>query len=121
MLKVFLASLAALVLLAIVAFGIMQGAKGISVPINKERYESCLASAAAQHNEHPNCPLTETLWDRGFEDPVAYYTLWLALFTVALAVGALVQSILEGRQIALSREEFIAANPPHLVMRNVTS
>ena len=47
--------------------------------------------------------------------------LLTALGTIAIAVFTLTLWLVTGHSVRLAREEFIAANPPHLVMRNVTS
>jgi hypothetical protein len=117
MLKTFLTSLAAFLVLAALAGGIVLRAKSTVVPVTQKHYQTCLDSAEKQHTPLIDCPKVETLWDRGFDDPVAYYTLWLALFTVALAIVAVVQSFLIGRQIALARDEFVSSHRPKLRMR----
>lgn len=119
MLKTILASLAAIILLALLAGGLVVGAKSVTVRVNQQDYQNCLASYQTEHNNKPDCPKKETLWDRGLEDPVAYYTLWLAFFTIALAVGGLVQSVLIGRQIRLARDEFNATHLPNIEIQRI--
>ena len=119
MLRTILLSLAALVMVAAIVGGIVLGAKSVTVGVTQEHYQACLDSAEANHEPPINCPKTESLWDRGFDDPVAYYTFWLALFTIALALGALVQSVLIGRQITLAREEFLSTHRPKIRLRHL--
>jgi hypothetical protein len=63
----------------------------LAFPSEPQRHEN---SNASQHQaefktEHLDAP--ETLWQRTFEDPVAFYTLVLSIFTAVLAVVAIVQ------------------------------
>src|ERR1700722_4894342 len=118
-LKAFLQSLCVLCVLLALGGAIIIGARLLPVPITDTDHQSCLSRAQAERTSSQDCPRTETLWDRGLRDPVAYYTLWLTFFTLALAIGAAAQSVLIGRQIALSREEFISTFRPHLIVRNV--
>jgi hypothetical protein len=120
MLKAILSSLAAFIVLAVIVGAIIFGAKSVSIPVTQEHYQTCLDQAEQSHTPPIDCPKSETLWDRGFEDPVAYYTFWLALFTVALAIGGLVQSVLIGQQIKLARDEFISTHRPKLRLRLLT-
>jgi hypothetical protein len=110
-------TLAALFVLFVLAGGIVLGAKSLPVPVTYIEQVDCHARAKAVHDAHPDCPKTETVWDRGLSDPVAFYTLWLTFFTLALAIGAALQGALIGRQISLAREEFIASHRPRMRVR----
>lgn len=114
MLKAALSSLAVLLVLVAIIAVIVVGAESLTIPVTQEGYQMCLDKAQESQNPPKNCPKEETLWRRGFEDPVAYYTFWLALFTVALAMGAFLQSLLIGRQITLARQEFVATHRPKI-------
>jgi hypothetical protein len=65
----------AIAMLAIAIAVVIGFAKLVSLPIAKADYQSCLQTAQAERNAHPNCKTEETLWDRGLSEPVAYYTL----------------------------------------------
>lgn len=114
MLKTVLKALAAALALVVVVFVVIFGAESISVPVPKADYQACLNAAKAEKNRYPNCKAEETVWDRGLSDPIAYYTLWLTFFTLALATVGIAQSILTAQQIRLARDEFLATHRPHI-------
>lgn len=113
------------VLIAIVALLISLGAfvgfaANYQVPRTAEGYQYCLEQAELKHDPLIACRSSQSLLARGMTDPVAYFTLWLTAFTVALAIGGFLQSALVSKQIRLSREEFIAAQRPKLKVRKLS-
>src|SRR5689334_20860481 len=110
MLKTVLTSFVTVLCLLAVVAAVIGGAQVISVPVGRERYEDCRNTAKAEKNNHPDCKTRETLWDRGLADPIAYYTLWLTFFTLALATVGTLQGILIRQQIRLARDEFNATH-----------
>ena len=119
MLKAILTCGVALAALCLIVAAVIVGAKSISISIPQADYQSCLHSAQAEQHTKPRCEAAESLWDRGLSDPIAYYTLWLTFFTLALAVVGIVSSVFTGQQIRLSREEFIATHRPRIKVRDV--
>src|SRR5690242_232146 len=119
MLKAVLTWATALAVLCLIVAAVIVGAKSISLPIPQADYQSCLQSTQAEQHAKPQCKTTESLWDRGLSDPLAYYTLWLTFFTLALAVVGIVSSVFTGQQIPLAREEFIATHRPKIKVRDV--
>lgn len=117
MLKTILTWTAAIAALCLIVAAVIVGAKSISIPIPQADYQSCLHPAQGEQHTKPQCETTESLWDRGLSDPIAYYTLWLTFFTLALAVVGIVSSVFTGQQIRLSREEFIATHRPDIILR----
>lgn len=119
MLKAIAYTVAALLVLVALSFGIVTAAKSISVGVSYSEQKDCNEGAKYEHVAKPDCPKNETLWARGLREPVAFYTLLLTLFTLTLAVGAATQSILIGRQIILLRDEFNATHRPKIILRDV--
>jgi hypothetical protein len=119
-LKAVLIAVGALLLFLALVGGIVFGAQSLSVPVSNVEQQDCLSRAKTEHARHPECPKTETVWARGLADPVAFYTLWLTLFTLALAIGAAVQSGLIARQIGLARDEFNATHRPRIRVRYIS-
>jgi hypothetical protein len=104
--------------LLIVVF-VTLGAHSIYVRVPTEEHKNCLQAAKETGDKYPYCPSDESVWERGLSDPVAYYTLWLTLFTGALAVVGIGQGILLGQQMKLDREEFISSHRPKLRLRHL--
>jgi len=119
MLKSALTWLTAVAVLLLVVLAVIGGARSISVPIAQSDYQNCLQATEAQKNAHPNCKTSESLWDRGLADPIAYYTLWLTFFTLALATVGIVQGVFTKQQIALARDEFNATHRPDIIVHSV--
>jgi len=65
---------------------VLIGAAVIRIPVPPQDYQNCLQAAQQSGNKETGCRRYETIWQRGLSDPVAYYTLWLTLFTGALAI-----------------------------------
>jgi len=99
MLKAVRLALSAITIFVILAGAIVLGARSLTVPISYVEQQGCLARAQAENNNHPNCPKNETVWERGLADPVAFYTLWLTLFTLALAIGAASKAVLSNGKL----------------------
>ncbi|MBN9547116.1 MAG: hypothetical protein J0I19_16750, partial [Alphaproteobacteria bacterium] len=118
--KLFMQIIIALALLIGIASVVFFTANAVTVTTTKAGYEACLDGAEEDHQPLSTCFKRETLWDRGLSDPVAFYTLWLTFFTLALAVGGLFQSFLIGQQIRLSRQEFVATQRPKIRVRKVS-
>jgi hypothetical protein len=95
------------------------GTVSISVPIKAKDHDECVAYAKQNHSDDSACKENETLWERGLSDPIAYETMWLALFTWALASVGVIGGILTYEQIRLARDEFNAANRPEIVIHSV--
>ena len=76
-----------------------------------------MGAAKAAKQDQRSCKLKQTIWDRTIVDPVAYYTLWLTLFTGALALVGVAQWGAIGRQLGLARDEFEASHRPWIAMR----
>ncbi len=106
------------VAIVVIVIGVAQS---LRVPVPSAEYRDCLESAQKANNKHPQCSAYETIWERGLGDPVAYYTLWLTLFTGALASVGIVQGILFWQQIKLAREEFHATHRPRIITRSFES
>jgi hypothetical protein len=94
-------------------------AQSLWVPIPKDRYDDCFHAAKVSGNKHPDCRLYETIWQRGFVDPTAYYTLWLTLFTGVLASVGIAGGVFTWQQIRLARGEFNATHRPRLEIRSL--
>ena len=101
----------------IVGVGVL-AARDIVVPVDQERYSRCL-TAAKLDLRRVHCALDETVWDRTFSDPVAYYTAWLTLFTLALAFVGVGQGKLIADQISLTADEVAANHRPRIRVRNI--
>jgi hypothetical protein len=59
------------------------------------------------------------LWDRTWEDPVAFYTFILSVFTAVLGIATVATLVLGVLQILLSRREFHATHRPRLTVHAV--
>jgi hypothetical protein len=92
-------------------------AQSLRVPVPLEENRECLERAKQAQDKHPDCRAYETIWERGFVDPVAYYTLWLTMFTGVLAYVGAVQGFFISQQIRLSRDEFNATHRPRLIVQ----
>jgi hypothetical protein len=64
-------------------------------------------------------PPHEGFWEGTTTDPVAAYTLLLAVLTAALVGTGIAQWIMIGRQVRLARDEFNATHRPRLSVRNI--
>lgn len=95
------------------------GTQSLRIPTSPVAYKECLQTAHETKQDKSVCKLDETVWDRTLNDPVAYYTLWLTLFTGALAVVGIAQWGILGQQIALGRAEFNSTHRPRLIVRSV--
>jgi hypothetical protein len=89
------------------------------IPVSESEYEQCLKSAKATQNKHPQCYFYETIWERSFADPIAYYTMWLTFFTAALAILGIGGIALTSQQISLARDDFNAANRPEIAIQSI--
>lgn len=98
---------------------LVAGASSLRVSVPTEEHQYCLQAAKDSGNKKPNCPTDESVWKRGLSDPVAYYTLWLTVFTGVLAGVGIGQGYLIGRQINLARDEFEATHRPKVIVREV--
>lgn len=103
---------------AIVALVIEIGSL-VRVPVPAKEQSECLKAAKEAHEASADCGPYETIFERGLRDPVAYYTLWLTLFTGALAYVGIVQGYLIWQQIRLARAEFVSTNRPRIVVRHM--
>jgi hypothetical protein len=112
-------AIAATFVAAIVVGSLVRIAALTWVPISKTEYEECFEAARETKNKHPKCKLYETVWERSFSDPTAYYTMWLTFFTGALAALGLGGITLTFMQISLQRTEFNATHRPKLVFREI--
>jgi hypothetical protein len=112
-----IAILVAALLPPLVIVAMILGARSFWVPVTKDRYEDCFYAAKQTGNKHPDCRLYETIWERGFVDPTAYYTLWLTLFTGVLAAVGIAGTIFGLQQIKLARDEFNATHRPRIRVR----
>ena len=108
-------ALPALLLLAIA--GACVFAQSLRVPIPAATYTQCKEAAKEDKHKGPEYKSYETVWDRTLADPVAYYTLWLMIFTGVLGVVGVSQGILIYDQIRLARDEFNATHRPILRVR----
>ena len=97
--------------LAIVSLAVL-GTVSFRAPVPSQAYQECLKTAQEHHAKPAECKAYETLWERTLTDPVAYYTLWLTLFTAALAVTGIAQWTFISR-------EFDATHRPRLRVRNI--
>jgi hypothetical protein len=79
-------------------------ANSLWIPVSLQEQDACLKSARETGNKQPDCHAYETVLGRGLRDPVAYYTLWLMLFTGALAVFGVFQIRLLVRADKLAKE-----------------
>jgi hypothetical protein len=96
------------------------GTVSISVPTKAHERDACVAYAKENHRDQDSCKNQETLWERGLSDPIAYETLWLALFTWALASVGVIQGLLSFEQIRLAHVEFSIKNRPRMRLRFVS-
>ncbi len=78
----------------------------------------CLNAAQNNTAEHPECKSTETIFRESVTDPIAYYSFWLTVFTLVLAIVGVAQWDLISRQIKLTEEQFIVEHRPRLRVRN---
>lgn len=88
------------------------GALSLRAPVPTQAYQECLKAAQEHHPKQAQCKSDESLWERTLSDPVAYYTLWLTLFTAALAITGVAQWTFISR-------EFDATHRPRLRVRNI--
>lgn len=98
------------------------GGQSISVPIPPAEFKDCVEAQKAQKAQKrpPTlCKTHETMWERTLRDPVAYYTLWLTIFTGALALVGVAQWGAIARQLALGQEEFVATHRPRIRVRRL--
>ena len=100
------------------AGALVVGASSFRVAVPTEERQYCLQAAKETGNKYPYCPTDETVWKRGLSDPVAYYTLWLTLFTGVLATVGIGQGYLIRQQVQLARDEFNATHRPKVIVRN---
>lgn len=119
MLKRALTWAAAFLVLLLVIGAVIGGAMSISAPVAQADYQGCLKATEAQKNAHPYCKTTETLWDRGLSDPIAYYTLWLTFFTLALATVGVVQGWFTGKAVAISERALTDLERPYLFIKAI--
>ena len=103
----------------LIGFAVILLSVSLTSPIAPRTQLDCLSVTRQLHQRVSECPASETLWHRSLSDPVAYYSLWLMLFTAVLGLVAAVQSTLTYDQIKLSRDEFVATHRPRLHVRNV--
>ena len=101
------------------AAAVYLGANSFTAPVPQADQDNCYAAAAQAGQKEPNCPPTETVWERGLRDPVAFYTLCLTWFTGVLAVLGVFQGFLTLQQISLSRDEFISSHGPKLRLQHL--
>jgi hypothetical protein len=103
----------------LLAGALVAGASSLRVSVPPEEHQYCLQAAKEAGNKNPYCPTDETVWKRGLTDPVAYYTLWLTLFTGVLAAVGIGQGYLIRQQVKLASDEFNSTHRPRLVVRFV--
>ena len=108
-----------IILPLVIVAAVMSGAALFKVSVPPKEHQECLQAAQDANNKSPYCPTEETVLQRGMSDPVAYYTLWITLFTGMLAVIGIGQGILSSQQIALARDEFSATHRPKIVVHSV--
>ena len=80
---------------------------------NSPLYVSTQCEHGCGYAEH------ESWFDRLRGDPNAGFAGVVMVFTLGLLISAVWQGILTRQTINLARNEFLASNPPHLVVRNV--
>jgi hypothetical protein len=80
-------------------------ALGVS-PVHGDNHPSQKAAAATTYQRSPQKePASETIWQRTARDPVALYTLVLAVFTVVLSLGTLALWYVTWRTLVHARED----------------
>jgi hypothetical protein len=109
----------AILLMVGMAGAVYVGANSFTAPVPQADQDNCYTAAAQTGQKEPNCPMSETVWERGLRDPVAFYTLCLTWFTGVLAVLGIFQGFLTLQQINLSRDEFISSHRPKLRLRHL--
>jgi hypothetical protein len=83
-----------------------------------EHYESSPYGSSEQHEiAKPFRESWALIWERTWDDPVAFYTLVLAVFTVVVGVATVITTIIGIYQIRQSRREFIATHRPIIRVR----
>jgi len=96
-------------IVAVFAVLLVGGPLALRFPVPAKEYRQCEEAAQKAHTKQPQCERDEPGWQRTISDPVAYFTLWLTVFTGVLGAMGLAQ-------IRLSRDEFNATHRPQLVM-----
>lgn len=89
------------------------------IPVPADIYQQCLQATQRDKAKEAKCKATETLWERSFTDPIAYYTLWLTAFTGLLGATGIAQWVLISRQIKLASDEFSATHRPKIFVQTV--
>jgi hypothetical protein len=80
-------------------------------PIKSEQRTDATNQAGVERNS------SETFWQRTTSDPVAFFTLWVALFTCALAVSTVGLWIVTYWSLDHARREFLTTHRPRLIVR----
>jgi hypothetical protein len=110
----------AVYLIPVVVIGLLVvGAQSFRTPVPAEEYQECLYNNQADRSKQTECKTDETIWERTKSDPIAYYTLWLTIFTGALAGIGIIQGYLTNQQIRLARDEFNATHRPQLMIHGM--
>lgn len=98
--------------------GVFLGATSVRIPVPAKEQQECFDIAKKHGERQPKCPPDKTLLQAGLSDPIAYYTLWLVLFTGLLAEVGIIQGFLIFQQARLARDEFNATHRPKIRARS---
>lgn len=86
--------------------------------------EKTAENSTAEHPRHDeiSVPFRERLsaiWERTWEDPIAFYTFVLSVFTGVLGIATISTLVIGIAQIKQSRAEFNAIHRPEIIVRTV--